>query len=165
MATDKPRLTITLDPRVYSALKGFSDGSGTPMSQFISEMLLQQLPILERMALMIQAAKRAKPEALREIHERTTKLFGVAEFVNHQMQEGVDLFWSLPDEELSARTEEHGKATKGQKRGPKGPPSPNRGGQKTEPNKINDLEKAVFDGISRGKVTRIRDHRGGKNAR
>ena len=135
------------------------------MSQFISEMLLQQLPILERMALMIQAAKRAKPEALREIHERTTKLFGVAELATNQIQDGVDLFWSLPDEELSARTEEHGKATKGQKRGQKGPPSPNRGGQKTEPNKISDLQKGVFEGVSGGKVTRIRDHRGAKNAR
>ena len=50
MATSKPRITITLNHRQYEVLKAISDCSNQPMSAFISELLEESLPVLERMA-------------------------------------------------------------------------------------------------------------------
>ena len=50
MATTKPRITVTLTERQYELVKSISDNSGQTMSYFISELLENSLPVMERMA-------------------------------------------------------------------------------------------------------------------
>lgn len=60
MATNKPRITITLDPKTYNVLKSISDCGDKTMSGFVSEMLDAAMPTLERMAVTFQAIKSAQ---------------------------------------------------------------------------------------------------------
>ena len=67
MATSKPRITITLNHRQYEVLKAISDCSNQPMSAFISELLEESLPVLERMAESFRKIKAAQDEQKKRI--------------------------------------------------------------------------------------------------
>lgn len=60
MATAKPRVTITLDPKTYGVLKVISECGDKTMSAFVAEMLDAAMPTLERMAVTFQAIKNAQ---------------------------------------------------------------------------------------------------------
>lgn len=60
MATNKPRITITLDPKTYNVLKVISDCGDKTMSGFVAELLDAAMPTLERMAVTFQAIKTAQ---------------------------------------------------------------------------------------------------------
>lgn len=64
MATEKPRITITLDPDTYSVIKGMADVSGKPMSRIISGLLDDVSEPLSR-TLSVMRAAAAAPEKLR----------------------------------------------------------------------------------------------------
>lgn len=60
MATNKPRITITLDQDIYDLLKSISSVSGQPMSGIVSEFLDGARPVFKSMSdtfLKIKAAK------------------------------------------------------------------------------------------------------------
>jgi predicted DNA-binding protein len=129
MPTNKPRMTITLEPKVYAALKAFSDGTGQPMSQFITQVMEQALPALERLALIVQQAKRAKPEAMDQIRANLTKIDRVAHRAYGSMETAFDLFAEPP----AAAATRHRRARRPAAEsapGPVSPPISNRGGQK-----------------------------------
>lgn len=65
MPTERPRLTVTLTPEVDRALTAFSEFTGTSKGAFILQTLEQGLPMLEKIVIHLQAAKRAGPEALK----------------------------------------------------------------------------------------------------
>lgn len=67
MATTKPRITITLEPAAYNALRGLSTFSGEAMSSIVSEFLMMALPTLERMAATAQRISEAKGAELERI--------------------------------------------------------------------------------------------------
>ena len=60
MATNKPRITITLDPKTYNVLKVISDSGDKTMSGFVAELLDAAMPTLERMAVTFQAIRNAQ---------------------------------------------------------------------------------------------------------
>ena len=60
MATNKPRITITLNPRTYNVIKVISECGDNTMSGFVSEMLDAAIPTLERMAVTFQNIKKAQ---------------------------------------------------------------------------------------------------------
>lgn len=60
MATQKPRITITITQRQHDLFKAISGFSGQPMSAFIGEMLEAATPTLERMASTLQKVKTAQ---------------------------------------------------------------------------------------------------------
>jgi len=57
MTTKKPRITVTLEPRTYELLKSLQESGGQSMSQFVSEMLHEAEPMLERMAVLFSRVK------------------------------------------------------------------------------------------------------------
>ena len=57
MSTNKPRITVTLEPRTYELLKSISDSGGQSMSSFVGELLQQNSPVLEKMAIAFQKIK------------------------------------------------------------------------------------------------------------
>lgn len=59
MATDKPRITITLNPHVYATLKRMSELGGQPMSTIISELLDSVHEPFMRTVALLDAASQA----------------------------------------------------------------------------------------------------------
>lgn len=60
MATTKPRITITLEPRQHEVLRSISDSSGQSMSSLLVEFIESTMPVLERMAVTFQKLKDVK---------------------------------------------------------------------------------------------------------
>jgi hypothetical protein len=63
MATEKPRITITLEPAQHEVLKRLSALQGGSMSKIVSEFLGEITPILEKVADSLESAKRASADA------------------------------------------------------------------------------------------------------
>ena len=57
MATQKPRITITLEQDVYDTIKGLSEAQGCTMSGLISEFLSMVNPVQQR---VLRAVKKAQ---------------------------------------------------------------------------------------------------------
>lgn len=57
MATQKPRITITLDQDVYDTIRGLSEAQGCTMSGLVSEFLSMVNPVQQR---VLRAVKKAQ---------------------------------------------------------------------------------------------------------
>ena len=57
MATQKPRITITLEQDVYDTIRGLSDAQGVTMSGLVSEFLSMVNPVQQR---VLRAVKKAQ---------------------------------------------------------------------------------------------------------
>ena len=95
MATSKPRITITLNHRPYEVLKAISDCSNQPMSAFISELLEESLPVLERMAESFRKIKAAQAEQKKRIADELEQAQAGVEPILEQVLGQFDLFMSL----------------------------------------------------------------------
>ena len=60
MATDKPRITITLEPDQHDVLRRLSGLQGGSMSRIVSDLLAEVTPVLERVCESLELAKRAQ---------------------------------------------------------------------------------------------------------
>lgn len=92
MATTKPRITITLNHRQYEVLKAISDCSNQPMSAFISELLEESLPVLERMAESFRKIKAAQDEQKKRIADELEQAQAGVEPILEQVLGQFDLF-------------------------------------------------------------------------
>ena len=92
MATTKPRITVTLTQRQHDVLRVISDCGGQPMSAFISDMLEQALPVLERMAESFRKIKAAQDEQKKRIVEELDQAQAEVEPVLEQVLGQFDLF-------------------------------------------------------------------------
>lgn len=92
MATLKPRITVTLTKRQYDVVRAISEFGGQPMSAFISELLEQSLPVLERMAESFRKIKAAKDEHKKRIVEELDQAQAEVEPVLDQVLGQFDLF-------------------------------------------------------------------------
>ena len=92
MPTTRPRLTVTLTPQIDRALTAFSKGTGTSKGAFILSILEGSLPILERLAVTVQAAKNATPEALGAIKANMFQLAKAGERAMGGIEMASDLF-------------------------------------------------------------------------
>jgi len=63
MATQKPRITITLDQEVYDTIKGLSDAQGCSMSGLVSEFLAMVNPVQQRVLSAIRKAQSLSTES------------------------------------------------------------------------------------------------------
>lgn len=63
MATTKPRITITMDPRVYEVVNRLASANGRSMSAVVTDFLDLVQPQMERMVVLLEAARRAPEEA------------------------------------------------------------------------------------------------------
>lgn len=89
MATDKPRITITLNPHVYATLKRMSELGGQPMSTIISELLDSvHEPFMRTVALLDAAAQAPKQvkDGLRQSFEVVEReMYGAIGYTVAQM--------------------------------------------------------------------------------
>lgn len=63
MATQKPRITITLDQGVYDTIRGLSEAQGCTMSGLVSEFLTMVNPIQQRVLRACQKAQALNTES------------------------------------------------------------------------------------------------------
>jgi len=70
MATKKPRITITLDHGVYALLRAIAQVHGRPMSALVSELVEAAAPVMERVAVLTDAAKKADKGKIGEFVRR-----------------------------------------------------------------------------------------------
>lgn len=103
MATTKPRITITLNPRTYEVLKAIGELGGQPMSGFVSEMLDSALPTLERMAVTFQKVKQAHNLERAKFLETIDDAQAVIEPVVMEALGQFDLFMNNIDEAVEGR--------------------------------------------------------------
>lgn len=76
MPTAKPRLQVTLTTPQYQLLKRLAELQGTSMSKIVAELFDQVHPVLERVAVVLQAAVRAQvsmKDGLRESTEQAER--------------------------------------------------------------------------------------------
>lgn len=92
MATEKPRITITLEPEQHAVLRRLADLQGGSMSRIVSEFLGEVTPILGQVADALDLAKRASADArakfLRAAEDAEQELRPLADFTRTQF----DLF-------------------------------------------------------------------------
>lgn len=63
MATQKPRITVTLDQDVYDTIRGLSDVQGVTMSGLVSDFLTMVNPIQQRVLRACQKAQALNTES------------------------------------------------------------------------------------------------------
>ena len=107
MATSKPRITITLNHRQYEVLKAISDCSNQPMSAFISELLEESLPVLERMAESFRKIKAAQDEQKKRIASELEQAQKGVEPILAQVLGQFDLFMGRLEAATGAANEQH----------------------------------------------------------
>jgi hypothetical protein len=108
MATDKPRITITLEPHEHATLQRLAKLQGGSMSGILREFMGEVIPILSKVADSLEAAKRASSDArakfVRAAEEAEEELRPIAEFVRDQFDTFANEIGRLVDEEVSAPT-------------------------------------------------------------
>lgn len=67
MPTAKPRITLTLEPRIYAVIHRLSMAGGESMSKIITDFLEVAVPPMERMASLIEQANQAPQNTLTEL--------------------------------------------------------------------------------------------------
>lgn len=92
MATTKPRITVSLSQRQYDVLRIISECGGKPMSAFITEILEESLPVLERMAEYFRKIKVAQDEQKKRIAAELEQAQSAVEPVLDQVMGQFDLF-------------------------------------------------------------------------
>ena len=102
MATTKPRITVTLTQRQHDVLRVISDCGGQPMSAFISDMLEQALPVLERMAESFRKIKAAQDDQKKRIVEELDQAQAEVEPVLEQVLGQFDLFMTKIEQAAGA---------------------------------------------------------------
>lgn len=102
MATTKPRITVTLTQRQHDVLRVISDCGGQPMSAFISDMLEQALPVLERMAESFRKIKAAQDEQKKRIVDELDQAQAEVEPVLEQVLGQFDLFMTKIEQAAGA---------------------------------------------------------------
>lgn len=102
MATNKPRITVTLTQRQHDVLTAISANSGQSMSAFVSEMLEQSLPVLERMAESFRKIKAAQDEQKRRIVDELDQAQTAMEPILGQVLGQFDLFMNRMEDVAGA---------------------------------------------------------------
>lgn len=92
MATNKPRITVTLTPSQHRILKALSGYTGQSMSAYVSEMLAVSEPTLERMAATFQRLKQASDLRKQAIVAQLEEAQAVFEPLAMSAVEQSDLF-------------------------------------------------------------------------
>lgn len=78
MPATNPRISVTVTPSVEAVLSRLSVATGQSKSSFIAELLESSMPVLERMATVIEAAKEAKDtlksQTVKDMEEAESRL-------------------------------------------------------------------------------------------
>lgn len=94
MATQKPRITVTLDQDVYDTIRGLSEVQGVTMSGLVSEFLTMVNPVQKR---VLRAARRAANLGARSKAATVKTLEDTESQLTAMLGPMLDLFDSIED--------------------------------------------------------------------
>lgn len=92
MATTKPRITVTLSARQHEVLRIISENSGQSVSSFVSDLIEQTLPTLERMAETFRRIKAVRDDQRQRIAQELDSAHSALEPIVSQVLGQFDLF-------------------------------------------------------------------------
>lgn len=92
MATTKPRITVTLEPRVYELLRIISQSSSQSMSAFVGDLLASSVPVFERMAVTFQQVAQVSQQQRQQIADAVDDAQRSLEPVMQQVIGQYDIF-------------------------------------------------------------------------
>lgn len=98
MATNKPRITVTLTDNQYRLLKALSEYGNQSMSSYVSEFLTIAEPTLERMAATFQRIKEANDQRRKQILDQLEEAQAVFEPLAMSVVDQTDLFLARVEE-------------------------------------------------------------------
>lgn len=151
MATTKPRITVTLTQHQHDVLRVISDCGGQPMSAFISDMLEQALPVLERMAESFRKIKAAQDEQKKRIVDELDQAQAEVEPVLEQVLGQFDLFMTKIERASGVATEARSDTAAAS--AARSTPVTNRGVTPTPANPPKRPRRKASEGISSSKVS------------
>lgn len=143
MPATNPRLTITLSPPVAAMLRHLSELTGSSQSSMVADLLQESLPIFERMAKVLEAAKAAQAALSSEM---ASSLERAQTKIEAQLGLALDQF-----DQGAAPLLELAEAVQRRRRRAEGPPLSNRGVTPTPTRKTLPARKAA-KGSRRGQV-------------
>lgn len=74
MATTKPRITISLEPEIYAALKRLAALQRRPMSTSVTELLVGLLPVVTQVIQTLEYVQKADEKAREQLREPLKQL-------------------------------------------------------------------------------------------
>lgn len=92
MSTSKPRITLTLEPHAYEVVRRLSAAGGASMSATITGFLDVALPAMERMVVVMEAAKGMPEKTRAEMRESVDRAEAALLPVLTQVVEQADMF-------------------------------------------------------------------------
>lgn len=98
MATQKPRITVTITPQQHTVLRSLSDSTGQPMSAFLTELLEASLPTLERMAVTFHKLKQAQNVERDRYLQSMDETQAVLEDIAQQATSQLDMFLTVVEQ-------------------------------------------------------------------
>lgn len=110
MATNKPRITITLEPKTYLLLSRLARIQGRPKSSIVTDIVHAATPMFERMAVILEAAKQADEKTLQKFMESLEVAHALIEKQAVHMLDQGDLLLSLGDPAASSGQQKGGNA-------------------------------------------------------
>lgn len=120
MATAKPRITISLEPDQYEALRRLAELQKAPMSRIVSELLAEVTPVLGRLADTIETALKAQADLKEHVRSAASDFERDVNPLHELLKNQLDLFSG----EISRIAE----AVKDARPEPQQPPTCNHGG-------------------------------------
>jgi hypothetical protein len=98
MATNKPRITVTLTQQQYNVIKSISDSGGSSMSGMVSEFIESAMPVFYRMASTFQRLKKLSDDERGIMRESLHEAQSTFEPIAAEILKQWDLFSGPMDE-------------------------------------------------------------------
>lgn len=124
MPTAKPRITVTLEPRIYDVLHRLSKAGGESMSKIITDFLGVAVPPMERMASLIEQANQAPKNTLDELAASLARAESQIVGGLVKAQGEIDKVSSVLEDALSVPDKPRRGAQRAPQAAPKGEPTP-----------------------------------------
>lgn len=150
MPTAKPRVAVTMKPEHYEVLSRLSAARGVSMSSILSELWEVSVPVMARVANLLEQAKGAQESAKEGIREATDAALQVLVPQAQQVITNFDLF----EETVLRQIEEEAEHAAGGRRQRREPRAANAGGVPQPPSSntgVRFLETNKIKGIARSK--------------
>ena len=125
MTTSNPRITVTLAPAVSAVLSEISRLSGNSKSSIVGDLLLQALPVFDRMAKVMQSVAMAKQQGDKATELAREEMKGSLERAQGRIEKELGLLDELTEEmDLLAAAEKINRRAVGTRRPTDGTAAP-----------------------------------------
>ena len=91
MATNRPRITVTLTERQHECLRTMSELQRVSMSSIVGELLEMSVPVFERVCVILRAASDAPEDAIAQLKKSLCQAEEEVRLIHSQSMDQLDL--------------------------------------------------------------------------